>query len=42
VTNHKNLRVPIIDGFDSNHGPGVSSLRIVDAVLPGLGVAIEF
>jgi hypothetical protein len=42
VTNHKNLRVPIIDGIDLTTGRVFHHFGSSMPVLPALGVAIEF
>jgi len=42
VTNHKNLRVPIIDGINPTTGQVFRHFGSAMPVLPALGVAIEF
>ena len=42
VTNHKNLRIPIIDGIDPTTGRVFHHFGTTMPVLPALGVAIEF
>src|SRR5947208_8667323 len=42
VTNHKNLRVPIIDGIDLTTGRVFRHFGAAMPVLPAVGVAIEF
>ncbi len=42
VTNHKNLRVPIIDGIDLTTGRVFRHFGATMPVLPAVGVAIEF
>ena len=42
VTNHRNLRVPIIDGIDLTTGRVFRHFGTTMPVLPALGVAIEF
>lgn len=42
VTNHKNFRVPVIDGIDLMSGRVFRHFGETMPVLPALGVAIEF
>ena len=42
LTNHKNLRIPIIDGIDPTTGRVFHHFGTTMPVLPALGVAIEF
>ena len=42
VTNHRNLRVPIIDGIDLTTGRVFRHFGATMPVLPAVGVAIEF
>jgi hypothetical protein len=42
VTNHKNFRLPVIDGFNPLTGRVFHHFGATMPIVPGLGVTIEF